>query len=87
MTNDGDSATDGDTPAEGNTATSEPPVLVERADEGRIYILTLNRPHRLNAIGGGLMEALYAAFEEFRDDPDGRVAILRGAGRAAQGST
>ena len=31
-----------------------PEVLVDRAAEGRIHVITLNRPHRLNALGGGL---------------------------------
>ena len=55
-------------------------VIVER--DSRIAVITLNRPHRLNAIGDGLSEALEEAFIEFRDDPDARVAVLTGAGRA-----
>ena len=57
-------------------------VKVEKEAGGGIYLITLNRPHRLNAIGDGLSEALEEAFIEFRDDPDARVAVLTGAGRA-----
>ena len=67
-----------DTPQE----TFGPVVKVEKEAGGGIYVITLNRPHRLNAIGDGLSEALEEAFIEFRDDPDARVAILTGAGRA-----
>lgn len=67
-----------DTPQE----TFGPVVKVEKEAGGGIYVITLNRPHRLNAIGDGLSEALEEAFIEFRDDPDARVAVLTGAGRA-----
>ena len=59
-----------------------PVVKVEKEGGGGIHVITLNRPHRLNAIGDGLAEALEAAFIEFRDDPTARVAVLTGAGRA-----
>ncbi len=59
-----------------------PVVKVERHEDGKIFVITLNRPHRLNSLGGGLSEALYDAWVEFRDDPDARVAIITGAGRA-----
>ena len=64
-------------------AAGEPVVLVETHDAGRIHVITLNRPERLNAIGGGLNEALYDAFTRFRDDLAARVAILTGAGDRA----
>ena len=63
-------------------ATFGPEVLVDRAAGGRIHVITLNRPHRLNALGGGLRSALHDAWVDFRDDPTARVAILTGAGRA-----
>ena len=59
-----------------------PEVLVDRMADGRIHVITLNRPHRLNALGGGLRGALHDAWTDFRDDPTARVAILTGAGRA-----
>lgn len=59
-----------------------PVVKVDLLEEGGIYLITLNRPHRLNAIGDGLSEALYDAFVQYRDDPRARCAVLTGAGRA-----
>ena len=59
-----------------------PVVKVDILDDGGIYLITLNRPHRLNAIGDGLPEALYDAFVQYRDDPRARCAVLTGAGRA-----
>ena len=45
-------------------------------------IFTLNRPERLNALGGGLMVELEAAVADFDADPDMRAGIVTGAGRA-----
>ena len=57
-------------------------VALDKHEDDRIWQITMNRPHRLNAIGGGLGSALTEAWEAFRDDPNARVAILTGAGRA-----
>ena len=62
--------------------TTEPVVLLETAENGRIWIITMNRPHRLNAMGGGLTGELTKTWKAFRDDPEARVAILTGEGRA-----
>lgn len=59
------------------------PVLLEKREGGRIWVITLNRPERMNAIGGGMMESLVEMFLDFRDDMDARVAILTGAGERA----
>ena len=73
-------------PAKHNRATPQeifgPVVKVDKLDDGAVYLITLNRPHRLNSIGDGLSEALYDAFVEYRDDPNARCAVLTGAGRA-----
>ena len=73
-------------PAKHNRSTPQetfgPVVKVEKLEDGGIYLITLNRPHRLNSIGDGLGEALYDAFVEYRDDPNARCAVLTGAGRA-----
>ena len=49
---------------------------------GRIAFITLNRPERLNAIDRALTRALEAAVERANHQPDVRVIVLRGAGRA-----
>jgi enoyl-CoA hydratase len=63
----------------------QPVVRLERvADEGPesgIRILTMDRPDRLNAMNGALIEGLHDRLGELRADPDARVVILTGAGR------
>jgi len=55
-------------------------VIVER--EGRIAILTLNRPGRLNAISRETIRRVQATMDELEVDDEIAVVILRGAGRA-----
>ncbi len=50
--------------------------------DGGVARLTLNRPDVLNAIDLHMRDELWTACEAFRDDPDARVLILRGEGRA-----
>ena len=50
--------------------------------EGRIGRLTLNRPQMLNAMNYQGALDLNAVAEFIRDDPDIRVVLIRGAGRA-----
>ena len=49
--------------------------------EGRIAVLTLNRPERLNAISGPMLGELSAKLVEANKDPDTRCIVLTGAGR------
>jgi enoyl-CoA hydratase/carnithine racemase len=56
-------------------------VLAENAGEG-VRTITLNRPHRLNAIVPELLEELIAALQAADRDPGVRTIILTGAGRA-----
>jgi enoyl-CoA hydratase/carnithine racemase len=55
-------------------------VLVERVDT--TAVVSLNRPERLNAIGGSLLKDLHAALTEAASDTDVRAIVLRGEGRA-----
>src|ERR671935_3125353 len=50
--------------------------------DGRIGRLTLNRPRLLNAMSYQGALDLNRAAELIRDDPDVRVVLIRGAGRA-----
>jgi len=58
----------------------QPVVLLEKHADDRIWVVTLNRPERLNTIGNGMMERLVEIFLDYRDDPTARVAILTAAG-------
>lgn len=55
-------------------------VLYDRRDT--TALITLNRPHRLNAINVALLEGLIGGLESARRDPDAVTVILTGAGRA-----
>ncbi len=54
--------------------------LLERK-EGRVAILTMNRPDRLNAMSGAMMVALVESLERLAVDNDTGCVILTGAGR------
>ena len=56
--------------------------LVERTVSERTALLTLNRPEKLNAVTGAMRRELAAALDEAIADPDVRVIVLAGAGRA-----
>lgn len=47
-----------------------------------VAVLTLNRPERMNAWGGGLAGAFYRCIDRAEADPAVRVIVLTGAGRA-----
>ena len=55
--------------------------VVETERHGQIFIIRMNRPERLNAMGRELMEALAEQWTLFRKDPDLEVAIFTGTGR------
>ncbi|MBI4301750.1 MAG: enoyl-CoA hydratase/isomerase family protein [Chloroflexi bacterium] len=48
-----------------------------------IAYITLNRPQQLNAVNLQMRDDLWEAITAFRDDPEVRVAIFRGAGERA----
>ena len=56
-------------------------VLYEQ--RGKITIITINRPDRMNAINPETSAELFDAWQRFRDDRDAWVAILTGAGERA----
>ena len=58
----------------------EPVLLTEPTPWG--VRLTLNRPTKLNALSGALMSGLIAALDAAEADPDVRVIVIEGAGRA-----
>lgn len=62
--------------------TAAAPILLKAREDG-IFIARMNRPERMNAMGGGLREALEDAWFEFRDDPALKVMIITGVGNRA----
>jgi len=59
--------------------TEEPHLLVTEADD--ILIATFNRPDKLNAMSGQLMQLLGEAVARYRDTPGLRVMLIRSTGR------
>ncbi|HQY71019.1 MAG TPA: enoyl-CoA hydratase-related protein [Pseudomonadales bacterium] len=59
----------------------EDDMLLFRIEDG-VGIITLNRPHKLNAISWDLAEELSRLLYLLRDDDAVRVVLLHGAGRA-----
>jgi enoyl-CoA hydratase/carnithine racemase len=55
--------------------------VLSTLDDG-VRRITLNRPHRLNAINPDLLDDLHAALAEANEDPATKVILLTGAGRA-----
>lgn len=62
-----------------DTRTETDELLYER--DGHVAVITLNRPDRLNAISGPMLQALSERLVECNADPDVRVVVLTGAGR------
>ena len=56
-------------------------LLITEKHEG-YAILTLNRPDAMNALSRALRDAIVAAFEDCQADPEIRVVIITGKGRA-----
>ena len=50
--------------------------------DGPVSLVTLNRPERLNAIGGNLLADLHTALTQAQADPNTGAIVLTGAGRA-----
>jgi enoyl-CoA hydratase len=57
-------------------------VLFDLVDDGRVAVVTLNRPDRGNAYDVAMRDALYVALTAVRDDPGVRALVLCGNGPA-----
>lgn len=57
--------------------------LITYAVRDRIATLTLNRPDKLNALNGTVMEEIRQAFEDIRRNPDIGGVIITGSGEKA----
>lgn len=62
------------------TTEIEPSVLRDTLADGRIAVLTLNRPQRRNALGPEEWQQISHALQDIRVDPAVRVVLLRGSG-------
>jgi enoyl-CoA hydratase len=71
------SAPDGDHDSDRSAA----PVRYDR--DGAAAIVTIDRPHRRNAVDGATAEALHAALLRFEAEDDARAMVLCGAGEVA----
>lgn len=69
-------------PAAAQTASAAPAAEVLYEVEAGIATLTLNRPERMNAISGPMLARLSELLLKANADPQVRVVILTGAGRA-----
>ncbi len=56
---------------------------VAYAREGAAAVITIDRPHRRNAVDGPTAAALHEAYLRFEQDDDARVMVLTGAGGVA----
>ena len=57
--------------------------FVEVARDGRVTVVTLNRPEVMNALHPPAQQELDRVFDDFQNDPDQWVAIVTGAGDKA----
>jgi len=58
---------------------SEPHLLIEK--DGHVTTLTLNRPDRMNAITGPMLDGLSRELVAADNDPEVRAIVITGAGR------
>lgn len=63
-----------------NTIQEMETIIFEK--KGKIGLLTLNRPSKLNTINDRMLDEMYACLTELDKDSDVRVIIIKGAGRA-----
>ena len=64
---------------ENRTVSDAPHLLVN--EDGPILIATLNRPEKLNALSGQMLELFEAALHRYRDTPALKVMLIRATGR------
>ena len=56
--------------------------FVDYERRGKVALITLNRPKRLNAFGAELADGVRECFARFHADDKAHAAVLRGVGRA-----
>jgi enoyl-CoA hydratase len=68
--------------ASAGRSAADPAILYRKNANGRVAVVTLNRPRVLNAYNVEMRDALHEALLAVRDDPEVRVMVLAGSGRA-----
>jgi len=56
--------------------------LIEYVVKDRIAYITLNRPEKLNALTHEMLDGLWKAYTDVKNNPDAWLAIVTGTGRA-----
>jgi len=56
--------------------------MIRKETDNHVTTITLDRPEKLNAFSGTMREDLLAALRAAAGDPDCRVVVITGAGRA-----
>jgi len=57
-------------------------IIVEKLEDERIGIITLNRPEQMNTFDTCLAQELNHSLREFDKDKSIRVVVIKGAGRS-----
>ncbi|HYB82357.1 MAG TPA: enoyl-CoA hydratase [Mycobacterium sp.] len=76
------SAADGSAVAETSSPEDAPPAVLYEVRDSGVAILTFNSPERMNAWGGALPYEFFRCIEAAEADPDVRVIVITGNGRA-----
>ncbi len=63
--------------------TEEQELIVEKKEDGKIWVITLNRPDKRNALTLDMMYELEDIWRDYQADEEARVAIITGAGDKA----
>ena len=67
------------------SSSSTPDHVLAELSAGGIGLITLNRPKALNALSLGMIRALTAALNAWRDDPAVKAVAVRGMGKGHEG--
>ncbi|BCZ21945.1 enoyl-CoA hydratase/isomerase family protein [Mycobacterium senriense] len=61
---------------------TRPAIDIEYLDDGAIAVVTLNRPHRRNALDAQTLAELHRLLDTLNGDPAARAVVITGAGDA-----
>jgi enoyl-CoA hydratase/carnithine racemase len=55
---------------------------IDHEEDGKVWVITLNRPERLNSFNGALRKEVHQAYWDFAHDEKSWTAVITGTGRA-----